>query len=514
MRLAPRAVVHPRHRNPAVTYEVDCRMLFLGERIHDVPRAFEQIAYHFAAAAEPARLFRKLGASAEIGQFYLVERTPRGTVSVRLRDEIFREPAPADDLDVVVTVSDGRRSFDEPCPPSRWKALGHLLPLLAGNRSADEVDEELASGLSPADAAWAEEFRRRLEQNGFLVEHDGSPSSFDRPAAPPRVTLIGHSSLLVQSARGALLVDPLLRVDLGTPERALDLTRLDLDAIVCSHAHWDHCDLQTLLLLDKRIPIIIPRIVRPTAFNPPIAAALARLGFRDIREADAWTPLRVGDFEIVPVPFHGEQDEPGIEIDHFTYVIRTEGLSLYGGVDGYRDDRGDMLEVLDRLRRDHRPSIAFLPVSKMVYDYRTGGVNGFCRSFDADLQGRSFQYTASAADAARWAERLQPTYVVPYALFAFPRWSTSPEIMDFGGCLARVGLAERFSPLRPLEALDARDLAAGLRAEIRRRTRVAGHRLADALRRIDARARQHAAYRLSRRAVRAALTEARRGARS
>jgi hypothetical protein len=45
---------------------------------------------------------------------------------------------------------------------------------------------------------------------------------------------------------------------------------------------------------------------------------------------------------MILVPFHGEQDEPGAEIDHCTYVYRTPGLTLYGGVDAYRDTFADM----------------------------------------------------------------------------------------------------------------------------------------------------------------------------
>ena len=53
------------------------------------------------------------------------------------------------------------------------------------------------------------------------------------------------------------------------------------------------------------------------------------------------------------MPFHGEQDEPGAEIDHYTYVFKTEGLSLYGGVDAFRDTFGEMPAALARVREEH-----------------------------------------------------------------------------------------------------------------------------------------------------------------
>ena len=69
---------------------------------------------------------------------------------------------------------------------------------------------------------------------------------------------------------------------------------------------------------------------------------LRLIGFEDIREVELWQPIKIKDIEIVPIPFHGEQDEPGAEIDHYTYVLRSNGLSLYGGVDAFRDTFGEM----------------------------------------------------------------------------------------------------------------------------------------------------------------------------
>src|SRR5262249_44150338 len=154
---------------------------------------------------------------------------------------------------------------------------------------------------------------------------------------------------------------------------------LDLTAICCTHSHWDHCDVGTLLRFDKGTPVIIPRVHEPTAFNPPIVPMLQMLGFQDIREVEPWDQIQLGDVEMILVPFHGEQDEPGAVIDHYTYVFRAPELTLYGGVDSYRDTSADMHEALERVRHQWPPNVVFLPISRMVYEYRYGGVNGFCR---------------------------------------------------------------------------------------------------------------------------------------
>ena len=120
-------------------------------------------------------------------------------------------------------------------------------------------------------------------------------------------------------------------------------------------------------MFDKATPVVIPRVYKPTIFNPPMAPMLRLLGFTDIREADPWDRLQIGDVEMILVPFHGEQDEPGAEIDHYTYVFKTAGLSVYGGVDAFRDTFGEMPAALSRVREEHRPTVAFLPISRMEY---------------------------------------------------------------------------------------------------------------------------------------------------
>jgi len=486
-----------RHRDPGVTYEVDCRMLFMGDRLAALERIFAEISRAFRDAGDATDLERRLAQIPDFARFYDVGRTG-GPVCVTLRDDVFREPGPVEELPLTAEFTSGDRRCEWPLPPADLRAIGALLPLLvSGAVDADEARDRLRRDLERRVATRAVELLDVLESGGFLEPSAVGVSFFERPFAAPRATLLGHSSLLIQSARGALLVDPILRRDQNARPEAFDAMNLRLDAILCSHSHWDHCDLQTLLWFDKRTPVLVPRHRRATIFNPPIAATLARLGFRDVREIDHWVPVRIGDFEVVAVPFRGEQDEPDAEIDHYTYVIRTEGLTLFGGVDSYRDTLGDMRPVLARVRDEYRPSVAFLPISKMVYDYATGGVNGFCRFLDADLFRSSFQYTASAEDAAEWVATLRPRWVCPYAIFTFSRWATSPEIADFAQALRRLGLADRLFPLRPLDALDRHDLAATSRAQWRRGLRVGWSSAAPALVRI----RQGRPYRLLRRAV-------------
>jgi hypothetical protein len=170
------------------------------------------------------------------------------------------------------------------------------------------------------------------------------------------------------------------------------------------------------------------------------------------------------------VPFHGEQDEPGAEIDHYTYVFQSDGLSVYGGVDSFRDTYGEMRESLARVRDEHKPTVAFLPISRMVYAYRDGGVNGFCRYMDTSLLDQSFQYTAGPSEAAEWVRELGVSTVVPYATFTFKPRATPGEVVDFAQALDRAGLGAHLLPLATLGAVEPSDLDGSARALRRRRS--------------------------------------------
>lgn len=486
-----------RHRG----IDLDCRLLLMGDLYRQVTRAYEEIVYRFAHEPDTGRLVRSLASSGEIRQFYDI-RLEGERVSVLLRDEVFRPRGTPDDLDLVLTVASGSRRVDESISLDRLRTLGTMLPLLLGDHPAAVVESRLEALLGPEEAGWGAGLLRRLRDTGLLTE--GAPRSpgFPPPAGEARVTFLGHSALLFQSRRSAVVADPVLAPDGGQPERVREMVRIPLGAICCSHSHWDHCHPPTLLWFDKQVPVLIPRIRRPTAFNPPIAPLLDRLGFKDIREVEPWAPIRVDDIEVLPVPFHGEQDEPGAEVDHFTYVLRSGTFSVYSAVDSFRDTFGDMEPVLRDVRERCAPGVAFLPVSEMRFHYRHGGVNAFCRYLDRELLSESFQYTASAVEAARWAAVLGARRVVPAAEFAFSRWVPRRNTLRFGAELEAAGLGDRFHPMRPLDALEPADLRSRRRDAWRRWRNRLGLRVGEAADGLDGRLQRRRWYRLLRRGLR------------
>jgi L-ascorbate metabolism protein UlaG (beta-lactamase superfamily) len=76
------------------------------------------------------------------------------------------------------------------------------------------------------------------------------------------ITWIGHSTVLVELDGVRLLTDPVLRPRVTHLRRVapVDWSALrDIDAIVVSHAHYDHLDPASLRRLGRSVPLIVPR---------------------------------------------------------------------------------------------------------------------------------------------------------------------------------------------------------------------------------------------------------------
>jgi L-ascorbate metabolism protein UlaG (beta-lactamase superfamily) len=471
------------YRDPdeGISTQVDCRLLFMGAHWFEVRRAYAAAIRIFEAGYGRSELLRRLADSPEIQRHYRSNETD-GKVSVTMRDEVFREPGPLEGIGFSFRITHRMRAHLYPLELERFVALGNLVPLLEGGRGEDEIRRTLADRLSVDDCAWAGALLEWLKRES-LIEADSESDRKWLELACPRITFLGHSTLLMQSGRSAVLMDPIVTRKMGSPKAGLEIFRTKLDAICCTHSHWDHCNPETLIRLDKDVPILIPKVARPTALNPPIVPVLKRFGFTDIREVGVWQPVTVGDIEIVPAPFYGEADEPGAEIDHFTYVMRTRGLTVYGGVDSYRDRFGDMRPVLERVEHEYRPDVVFLPVSRVVYTYRDGSLNQFCRYVDEDLVPASFQYTAGPEEAAQWSQSMSAGLIVPYATFGFTRWADRGQVMEFGAAMKELGAGDRFYPLRPLDSISSPDLVRAARSRARRQLLLWWHRGLSGLRR-------------------------------
>src|SRR4029077_14237932 len=92
----------------------------------------------------------------------------------------------------------------------------------------------LRARLTPADAEWSLELLAFLKSEGCVAPVQLSDEISPSCAARLRVTLLSHSSLLVQSERSAVLLDPVVWQAMGIAQRTFDILRTPLGAIVAA----------------------------------------------------------------------------------------------------------------------------------------------------------------------------------------------------------------------------------------------------------------------------------------
>lgn len=144
-----------------------------------------------------------------------------------------------------------------------------------------------------------------------------------------RVTFLGHQGWLLETDSAKVLVDPLLVDRFGNgpphenaavfPPRTFDWAAMPpIDAIVLSHEHEDHFNVQSLLRVDRSVPIYL-------SDRSSVAARtmLAELGFT-AHPLSPTVALGIGDLEIVPFAQGLDWEHPG-EWDTLALFARDRG---------------------------------------------------------------------------------------------------------------------------------------------------------------------------------------------
>lgn len=186
------------------------------------------------------------------------------------------------------------------------------------------------------------------------------------PIEGTRITYLGHTSILVESGKDALLIDPMLyaltprhwrlaqtRQGVIEPEDLpVSLSEIPvIDAIAISHIHADHFDPFTLFWFDKTVPICIPRV--RTALKNPIR----QMGFSQIHALNNWKTRSVGTIRLTRVPSHRQLDSIGYT-EQCTWLVETPHVNAYFGT-----DIRFMPKVFAEVARKTRLDVAFLPAS-------------------------------------------------------------------------------------------------------------------------------------------------------
>ncbi len=129
-----------------------------------------------------------------------------------------------------------------------------------------------------------------------------------------RVTLLGHSSVLVEASGRAIVIDPVFGDDfaegmlLPCPARRVSPQRLPrLDAIILTQGAPDHFDLESLAKLPRDRVVLCVR-------DEAVVYGLERLGFTQVRPVDINSLAKIGSCEILTTPSARPELEFGVTI--------------------------------------------------------------------------------------------------------------------------------------------------------------------------------------------------------
>jgi L-ascorbate metabolism protein UlaG (beta-lactamase superfamily) len=223
-----------------------------------------------------------------------------------------------------------------------------------------------------------------------------------------KVTMIGHSTVLIEAAGMKILTDPyfgtwgnLAYKRIASPFKTREKMK-DVDLVLVSHNHWDHTDSRYFRTLAADLPVVAPRA----------AAWITRAkGAKNVIGLRRWEKRQFGSVAVTAVPaLH--MGLPG------GFVIEAEGKSVYFAGDTYFG--GFMKEI----GRKFRLELALMPVTTF-----------------------RIPMTMGEKSAVRAVEALRPRTVIPIHLGILPR---SP--------LLRTGQTP--------EGFRRRVLAAGLKTEV------------------------------------------------
>ncbi len=149
------------------------------------------------------------------------------------------------------------------------------------------------------------------------------------PEGPPRITWLGHASILATIAGESLLVDPVFSDRIGWfyPRYAAVPLRPDqlppVRLILITHNHYDHLDGPSIDALDRSATVIVPA---------KLASWFCTKGFAQIVELRWWERVTIGDITINAVPArHWSRRTPfDTNRSHWNgYVIERAGVTIY-----------------------------------------------------------------------------------------------------------------------------------------------------------------------------------------
>jgi L-ascorbate metabolism protein UlaG (beta-lactamase superfamily) len=162
-----------------------------------------------------------------------------------------------------------------------------------------------------------------------------------------KITMIGHSTVLIEVAGSRILTDPYFGLH-GNPAYARprpparsreELSNVDL--VLVSHNHFDHIDRRFLRALPPSVPVLAPAA----------SAWMTRLkGGRNVNGLKPWERRSFASVSITAVPARHVTFTVG-------YIVEAGGKRVYFAGDTY------LASFMERIGHEFHPDVALIPVT-------------------------------------------------------------------------------------------------------------------------------------------------------
>ena len=243
-------------------------------------------------------------------------------------------------------------------------------------------------------------------------------------ASPPRVTYLGHASLVLESGGTSIITDPVFcdRIAGFFTKRSGRSTfhpeeLQGLAGVLVSHAHHDHLDYPSLKRVGRGHPIVVPW---------GLAVPMRWRGFRNVRVLRPWEETALGPWTVTAVPArHFGGRLPFVFTSGFQgYVLNGPRCIYFAG------DTGLDVTLFREIGRRFPIDLAILPIDGALFpSYRKNHMN--------------------AADALLAFQALGAKQMLPMHFETFPAsFQPADEARrQLGGESKRLGLEDRVSIL-------------------------------------------------------------------